>query len=79
MSGGQGVRADSGRRGVHRRPAAHLPALLAVGAPTVASYLRLIPSHWAGAFACWGLENREAAVRFVTGPWGTGRRPRTSR
>ena len=48
----------------------HLPALLAVGAPTVASYLRLIPSHWAGAFACWGLENREAAVRFVTGPSG---------
>jgi glutamine synthetase len=36
----------------------------------VASYLRLIPSHWAGAFACWGLENREAAIRFVTGPSG---------
>ena len=45
-----------------------LPALLAVGAPTVASYLRLVPSHWAGAFACWGLENREAALRMVTGP-----------
>lgn len=48
-----------------------LPALLAVGAPSVASYLRLIPSHWAGAFACWGLENREAALRFVTGPAAT--------
>ncbi|GAA4241659.1 glutamine synthetase family protein [Actinomadura meridiana] len=48
----------------------HLPALLAVGAPSVASYLRLVPSHWAGAFACWGLENREAALRFVTGPDG---------
>jgi len=36
----------------------------------VASYLRLVPSHWAGAFAVWGLENREAAVRFVTGPSG---------
>ncbi|MBA3409398.1 MAG: glutamine synthetase [Geodermatophilaceae bacterium] len=47
-----------------------LPALLAVGAPSVASYLRLIPSHWAGAFACWGLENRETALRFVTGPAG---------
>jgi glutamine synthetase len=45
---------------------ARLPALLAIGAPSVASYLRLIPSHWAGAFACWGLENREAALRFVT-------------
>jgi glutamine synthetase len=48
----------------------HLPALLAIGAPSVASYLRLVPSHWAGAFAVWGLENREAAVRFVTGPSG---------
>jgi glutamine synthetase len=48
----------------------HLPGLLAVGAPSVASYLRLVPSHWAGAFAAWGLENREAALRFVTGPSG---------
>ncbi|MDL4821160.1 glutamine synthetase family protein [Actinomadura opuntiae] len=47
-----------------------LPALLAIGAPSVASYLRLVPSHWAGAFACWGLENREAALRFVTGAHG---------
>ncbi len=43
-----------------------LPALCVVGAPGVASYLRLIPSHWAGAFQCWGRENREAALRFVT-------------
>jgi glutamine synthetase len=49
---------------------ARLPALLAIGAPAVASYLRLIPRHWAGAFACWGLENREAALRFVTGAAG---------
>lgn len=51
-----------------------LPALLAVGAPSVASYLRLIPSHWAGAFACWGLENRETALRFITGPVGNRHR-----
>ncbi len=49
---------------------AELPALVAVGAPSVASYLRLVPSHWAGAFQCWGRENREAAVRFVTGSAG---------
>jgi glutamine synthetase len=49
---------------------AELPALVAVGSPSVASYLRLIPSHWAGAFACWGRENREAALRFVTGMIG---------
>ena len=49
---------------------AHLPALMAVGAPGVTSYLRQVPSHWAGTFACWGLENREAAVRMVTGSPG---------
>jgi glutamine synthetase len=50
---------------------AELPALLAIGAPSVASYLRLVPSHWAGVFACWGHETREAALRFVTGNAGT--------
>ncbi|MFC7728370.1 glutamine synthetase family protein [Actinomadura keratinilytica] len=69
MTGGDGpfgmtAAAQSFAAGILRR----LPALLAVGAPSVASYLRLIPSHWAGAYACWGLENREAALRFVTGP-----------
>jgi glutamine synthetase len=44
--------------------------LLAIGAPAPASYLRLIPSHWAGAFQVWGLENREAALRLVTGSPG---------
>jgi glutamine synthetase len=47
-----------------------LPALTAVGAPSVASYLRLVPSHWAGVFQCWGWENREAALRLVTGSAG---------
>ncbi len=47
-----------------------LPALLAVGAPGAASYLRLVPQHWAGVYACWGLENREAALRLVTGSTG---------
>jgi glutamine synthetase len=45
----------------------HLPALCAVGSPNVASYLRLVPQRWAGAFGCWGLENREAGLRLVTG------------
>ncbi len=48
-----------------------LPALLAIGAPSPVSYLRLVPSHWAGAYACWGLENREAALRMVTGSTGS--------
>jgi glutamine synthetase len=51
-----------------------LPALLAIGAPSVASYLRLIPQHWAGAFQAWGPENRETALRLVTGsPGNQGR------
>jgi glutamine synthetase len=49
---------------------AQLPALAAVGTPSVASYLRLVPSHWAGVFQCWGRENREAALRLVTGSDG---------
>lgn len=47
-----------------------LPALVAVGAPSVASYIRLVPSRWAGAYQCWGRENREAALRLVTGSAG---------
>jgi glutamine synthetase len=47
-----------------------MPALVAVGAPSPASYLRLVPQRWAGAFQCWGLENREAALRFITGTAG---------
>ena len=49
---------------------AALPALTGVGAPSVASYLRLVPSRWAGVFQCWGRENREAALRLVTGSAG---------
>jgi glutamine synthetase len=50
---------------------AELPALVAIGCPSVASYLRLVPSHWSGPWACWGRENREAAIRFVTGMVGS--------
>lgn len=44
---------------------ATLPDLIGVYAGSVLSPLRLKPGNWAGAAACWGLENREAAVRFV--------------
>ncbi|WP_328607686.1 glutamine synthetase family protein [Amycolatopsis sp. NBC_00345] len=49
---------------------ARLPALLAVGAPSVLSYLRLEPHHWAGVFTAWGLENREAPLRLIRGAPG---------
>nr|WP_255647829.1 glutamine synthetase [Haloprofundus halobius] len=43
---------------------AHADALVALTAPTVNSYARLRPQTEASAFACWGLDNREAAVRI---------------
>lgn len=43
---------------------AGLPELTAVFAGSVLSPHRLQPGHWSGAFACWGWENREAAVRL---------------
>ncbi|MBW4720132.1 glutamine synthetase family protein [Saccharothrix obliqua] len=55
--------AEAFTAGVLRR----LPALCAIGCPSVASYLRLVPARWAGAFAAWGVENREAALRLVAG------------
>src|SRR5262249_56096626 len=48
-----------------------LAGLVAIGSAAVASYLRLVPQHWAGAYQCWGLENREAALRMVTGSAGS--------
>ena len=42
---------------------AHLPALLALTAPSVNSYRRLQPRFWSSAYAAWGPDNREAAVR----------------
>jgi glutamine synthetase len=44
----------------------HLPALCAVTVPSVNSYRRLQPGWWAGAFACYGLDNREASVRVLS-------------
>ncbi|MBI3454690.1 MAG: glutamine synthetase [Candidatus Rokubacteria bacterium] len=42
---------------------AHLPALVALTAPSVNSYRRLQPRFWASAYTAWGPDNREAAVR----------------
>ena len=46
----------------------NLVPLTAVLNPAPVSYLRLRPSRWADAFATWGLEAREAAVRFISAP-----------
>lgn len=42
----------------------HLPALVAFTAPSVLSYLRLVPHHWSAAFTCLGEKNREATLRI---------------
>lgn len=44
-----------------------LPALAAITAPSVGSLARLRPGFFAGAYAFWGIENREAPLRFVPG------------
>jgi glutamine synthetase len=49
---------------------AHLPALMALTTPSPNSYRRLKPHFWSGAFRCWGIDNREAALRLPTSPDG---------
>jgi glutamine synthetase len=46
---------------------AGLPDVQGVLSGSILSGLRMQPGHWAGAWACWGSENREAAVRFLSG------------
>ena len=45
----------------------HLRGIQAVLTPSVPSFERITPQHWAGAYTCWGIENREAAVRVIRG------------
>jgi glutamine synthetase len=42
-----------------------LPAVAGVAAPSTPSLLRRRPGYFASAFAFWGVQNREAALRFV--------------
>ncbi len=44
-----------------------MPELLAMVAPTVNSYTRLIPGFWAPTEASWGVENRTCALRAILG------------
>lgn len=52
--------------GIHK----HLIELVAIYAGSPVSQLRLSPDSWSGASACWGLENREAAIRFCAATRG---------
>ena len=44
-----------------------MPEFLAMVAPTVNSYSRLVPGFWAPTDATWGIENRTTALRVITG------------
>jgi len=44
-----------------------MPELLALIAPTVNAYTRLIPGFWAPTDATWGVENRTTALRVIPG------------
>jgi glutamine synthetase len=48
----------------------HLPALLALTAPSYNSFRRLQPHFWSSAYTAWGPDNREAAVRVASGAFG---------
>lgn len=47
---------------------AHMPALCAVLAPGVVSYLRLKPHQWSSSHTCMGALNREATLRICPLP-----------
>lgn len=66
FSGGPGVRGmtpqgESALAGILRA----LPEAQGVLCGSIVSGLRMQPGNWAGAYVCWGTENREAAVRFI--------------
>eukprot|EP00808_Paulinella_micropora_P012205 g27358.t1 len=46
----------------------HFPALVAVLSASNNSYRRLQPGCWAGAYQCWGFNNREAGLRVPSHP-----------
>jgi glutamine synthetase len=48
----------------------HLPGLCGLTAPSFNSYHRIVPQFWAGAYVCWGHDNREAPIRVPSVFWG---------
>jgi len=44
-----------------------MPELLAMVAPTINSFTRLVPGFWAPTGATWGIENRTTALRVIPG------------
>lgn len=44
----------------------HLPALLALSAPTEQSFERIRPGCWTGYQSCWDFQDKEAAIRVIS-------------
>ena len=44
-----------------------MPEFLALVAPTINSYSRMVPGSWAPTEASWGVENRTCALRVIKG------------
>lgn len=56
----------------------HMPALVAVTAPSVASYLRLKPHNWSASYTWLGDQDREASLRICPTPTLGGKDPAKS-
>jgi glutamine synthetase len=63
--------ADMNMSALHRSAVAglerYLPEYLALIAPTINSYTRLVKGAWAPIASSWGVENRTAAIRVIPG------------
>jgi glutamine synthetase len=51
----------------------YLPELIALVAPTVNSYTRLVKGAWAPTASTWGIDNRTVALRVIGGSAGSQR------
>ncbi|MFJ2115209.1 MULTISPECIES: hypothetical protein [unclassified Streptomyces] len=66
FSGGRGPHGMTGEGGAAIAGVVRgLPDIQGFLTGSVLSGERLVPGQWSGAHACWGMENREAAVRFL--------------
>jgi glutamine synthetase len=48
----------------------HIRGLVALTCGSPNSYRRLLPHYWSSAYAAWGFDNREGAVRVPSTFWG---------
>lgn len=46
---------------------AHMPAITALGSPTINAYKRISDHSFAPLHACWGMDNRTVGVRVIAG------------